>query len=307
MSNYTLEAQVNQLEGKWQKTSAGDYKLSEVLENFTQGLQPDEKLLGWISCTPKDQLSLSLKNIRIVSGALLLLTDKRLIVCEDHITKKEFSSMPLESITSIDTSTAGLFGSNFYLTIKEVARTTSFHTFTKEFSDKFFTALSNAHIAAKAKPTIPPQTSAAGSDPISQLERLAELRAKGILTEEEFLAQKRKVLGTPLNTPVSQKGHQARHDGVGVPPIIQDESGATNRPPPLFNLMLVSVPADRKIGIIQAVRKVKANLGLAEAKLLVETLPSKVLEGVSEAKVRAAKELLEQAGAGANCIEMPGV
>ena len=36
---------------------------------------------------------------------------------------------------------------------------------------------------------------AAGTDPIAQLKELAELKAQGILTEEEFAAQKAKILG----------------------------------------------------------------------------------------------------------------
>lgn len=35
----------------------------------------------------------------------------------------------------------------------------------------------------------------AGADPIAQLERLGELRDKGVLTDEEFAAQKAKLLG----------------------------------------------------------------------------------------------------------------
>ena len=37
---------------------------------------------------------------------------------------------------------------------------------------------------------------AAGEDPLDRLEKLADLRAKGILTEEEFQAQKAKILGS---------------------------------------------------------------------------------------------------------------
>ena len=37
-----------------------------------------------------------------------------------------------------------------------------------------------------------------------------------------------------------------------------------------FDIILVSVPADKKIAVIKAVREVKAGLGLAEAKALVE-------------------------------------
>ena len=297
MSNQSLETQVNQLEGQWQKKSSGDYKLAQVLEDFKQGLQADEKLLGWISCVPCDFLK------RTTHGALMLLTDKRLIVCEDRIMKVEFGSIPMESVTSIETTTKGIFGTNMNLTIKEVARTTSFRSFTKEFCEKFFTTLSNAHIAAKAKPTIPQPTSSTGSDTITQLERLADLKAKGILTEEEFLVQKRKVLGVPPNTPSSppsEESPQTKGAEVKAPPIIGDKSGP--KPPPLFDLMLVRVAADKKIAIVIALRQVKPSLGLAEAKKLVETLPSKVLEGVSEPVSRAAKEKLEQAGAGMDML-----
>jgi Short C-terminal domain len=37
---------------------------------------------------------------------------------------------------------------------------------------------------------------AAAPDPIQQLKELGELKAQGILTEEEFAAQKAKILGT---------------------------------------------------------------------------------------------------------------
>jgi len=37
-----------------------------------------------------------------------------------------------------------------------------------------------------------------------------------------------------------------------------------------FDVILVSAPADKKIATIKAVREVKAGLGLAEAKALVE-------------------------------------
>ena len=40
-----------------------------------------------------------------------------------------------------------------------------------------------------------------------------------------------------------------------------------------FDVILVSVPADKKIAAIKAVREVKAGLGLAEAKKLVEGAP----------------------------------
>ena len=64
-----------------------------------------------------------------------------------------------------------------------------------------------------------------------------------------------------------------------------------------FDVILASVPADKKIAVIKAVREVKAGLGLAEAKALVEGAPKPVLEGANKADTDAAKKKLEDAGA----------
>src|SRR6266516_963735 len=63
-----------------------------------------------------------------------------------------------------------------------------------------------------------------------------------------------------------------------------------------FDVILVSLPADKKIAVIKAVREVKAGLGLAEAKALVEGAPKPVLEGANKADSDAAKKKLEEAG-----------
>ncbi len=63
-----------------------------------------------------------------------------------------------------------------------------------------------------------------------------------------------------------------------------------------FDVILASVPADKKIQVIKAVREVKAGLGLAEAKALVEGAPKSVLEGAPKAEAEAAKKKLEEAG-----------
>jgi hypothetical protein len=49
----------------------------------------------------------------------------------------------------------------------------------------------------EAPPPAPaPAPAAAAPDPIAQLKELAELKDQGVLTEEEFAAQKAKILGT---------------------------------------------------------------------------------------------------------------
>jgi large subunit ribosomal protein L7/L12 len=64
-----------------------------------------------------------------------------------------------------------------------------------------------------------------------------------------------------------------------------------------FDVILVSVPADKKISVIKAVREVRSGLGLAEAKALVEGAPKPLLEGANKADTEHAKKRLEEAGA----------
>ena len=63
-----------------------------------------------------------------------------------------------------------------------------------------------------------------------------------------------------------------------------------------FDVVLVSVPADKKIATIKVVRELKAGLGLAEAKGLVEGAPKAILEGASKEDAEAAKKKLEETG-----------
>ena len=68
-------------------------------------------------------------------------------------------------------------------------------------ADKNAQAYTNAMNTANAQAVTPPQTqpvSAAPSpseDTITQLERLGALKAQGLLTEQEYAAQKAKLLG----------------------------------------------------------------------------------------------------------------
>jgi len=47
-----------------------------------------------------------------------------------------------------------------------------------------------------AEPAPAPDQPAAAADPIAQLKELGELRESGVLTDEEFAAQKAKILGS---------------------------------------------------------------------------------------------------------------
>ena len=64
-----------------------------------------------------------------------------------------------------------------------------------------------------------------------------------------------------------------------------------------FDVVLAAVPADKKIAVIKAVREVRAGLGLADAKNLVESAPASVLEEAPKEEAETAKKKLEEAGA----------
>lgn len=63
-----------------------------------------------------------------------------------------------------------------------------------------------------------------------------------------------------------------------------------------FNVVLTSAGAN-KIAVIKTVREINQNLGLKEAKDLVESLPKEVLVGVNKETAEEAKKKLEEAGA----------
>ncbi|NCN06601.1 MAG: 50S ribosomal protein L7/L12 [Candidatus Pacebacteria bacterium] len=62
-----------------------------------------------------------------------------------------------------------------------------------------------------------------------------------------------------------------------------------------FDVILKDAGAN-KIGAIKAVRVLKPELGLGEAKTFVESLPQTVLEGAKKEDAEAAKKSLEEAG-----------
>ena len=63
-----------------------------------------------------------------------------------------------------------------------------------------------------------------------------------------------------------------------------------------FNVVLAAA-GDQKINVIKAVREVRSDLGLKEAKDLVDGAPQNVLENVKKEEAEAAKAKLESAGA----------
>ncbi|OGK21545.1 50S ribosomal protein L7/L12 [Candidatus Roizmanbacteria bacterium RIFCSPHIGHO2_02_FULL_37_13b] len=63
-----------------------------------------------------------------------------------------------------------------------------------------------------------------------------------------------------------------------------------------FNVILAEAGAN-KLAVIKAVRELKQDLGLMDAKKLVESAPKELLTGVKKDEAEAAKKKLEEAGA----------
>lgn len=63
-----------------------------------------------------------------------------------------------------------------------------------------------------------------------------------------------------------------------------------------FDVVLTNAGA-QKIGVIKAVREIKPDLGLKEAKDLVDAAPKEILKGAKKEDAEAAKAKLEAAGA----------
>ena len=95
--------------------------------------------------------------------------------------------------------------------------------------------------------------------------------------------------GVTAAAPVAVAAGPAAGGGAGAAPAAEAKT--------TFDVILASVPADKKIAVIKVVREVKAGLGLAEAKGLVEGAPKPLLEGANKADSDAAKKKLEEAGA----------
>jgi large subunit ribosomal protein L7/L12 len=108
-----------------------------------------------------------------------------------------------------------------------------------------------------------------------------------VIETAELVKQLESAWGVTAAAPVAVAAPGAQAGGAAAAPAEAKTA---------FDVILVSAPADKKISVIKAVREVKAGLGLAEAKALVEGAPKPVLEGANKADSDAAKKKLEEAG-----------
>ena len=119
------------------------------------------------------------------------------------------------------------------------------------------------------------------------------------LTKEEIIASLKEMTVMELNDLVKQLEDKWGVSAAAPVAVASAPAGAATpaaEEKSEFNIMLKAAPADKKIAVIKAVRAI-TNLGLAEAKALVDGAPKMVKEGVSKEDAEKFKKELEAAGA----------
>ncbi len=123
--------------------------------------------------------------------------------------------------------------------------------------------------------------------------------AEGKLTQEELIKAIENMSVLELSELV--KGLEARFGVTAAAPVAAAPAAGVVAAAPVeektsFDVILAGVAADKKIQVIKVVREL-TNLGLKEAKDLVEGAPKPVKTGVTKEEAEAMKKKLEESGA----------
>jgi large subunit ribosomal protein L7/L12 len=116
---------------------------------------------------------------------------------------------------------------------------------------------------------------------------IEQLKTLTLLEAAELVTQIEQVFG--VDTSVSVGAAVAVPAAVAVAAEAVEEKTA-------FDIVLESVPADKKIAILKIVRNV-TGLGLKESKDIVDNVPKTLKEGSSKDEIETIKKELEAAGA----------
>ena len=114
---------------------------------------------------------------------------------------------------------------------------------------------------------------------------ISELKTLSLLEASELVIQIEDIFGVDASSNLS--GNVVMSNSMPTETIEEKSE---------FDLILEEVPADKKIAILKVVRAL-TGLGLKEAKLLVESAPKQVQEGLVKDAADDAKKQLEAVGA----------
>jgi large subunit ribosomal protein L7/L12 len=121
---------------------------------------------------------------------------------------------------------------------------------------------------------------------LSTEELLEQFKGLTLIELSEFVKAFEETFEVTAAAPVAVAGPAAAGGGAAVEEVEEKDS---------FDVILESA-GDKKIQVIKEVRTL-TNLGLGEAKALVDGAPSTVLEGANKETAEKAKAVLEEAGA----------
>ena len=123
---------------------------------------------------------------------------------------------------------------------------------------------------------------------MSKLEKLVEdLSALSVLEAAELSKLLEEKWGVSAAAPVAVAAAPAAGGAAAAAPVEEQTE---------FTVVLTA-GGDKKINVIKEVRSVRSDLGLKEAKDLVEGAPKNVKEGVNKEEADKIKAQLEKAGA----------
>lgn len=125
---------------------------------------------------------------------------------------------------------------------------------------------------------------------VSKDDFVTSIEEMSVLELNELVKALEEKFGVTAAVPMAAAAPTA---GSGTTPV---EGEASAEEQSTFNVILASSGAN-KIGVIKAVREINPNLGLKEAKDLVDSAPKPVAEGVNKEAAEEAKKKLTEAGA----------
>src|SRR3989338_9590411 len=82
---------------------------------------------------------------------------------------------------------------------------------------------------------------------------------------------------------------------AAAPSAVQPAAETAKEEKTIFTVVLTSA-GENKLGVIKAVREIQPNLGLMEAKKMVESAPQELLKDVKKDQAEEAKKKIETAG-----------
>ncbi|MDZ8235623.1 MAG: 50S ribosomal protein L7/L12 [Nostoc sp. ChiQUE01a] len=119
---------------------------------------------------------------------------------------------------------------------------------------------------------------------VKSLEILEQIKSLNVSETAQLVKQIEATFNVDISTPKFLQIHKRDEDETQAQ--IQTE----------FDVLLVSVPAEKKIALLKVIRTM-TGLGLKEAKDFVESLPQVVQTGMNQEAAEILKQQLEETGA----------